>query len=298
MISVLSDNSASERHELPLSMVERMTLIMDSFDAPQTRLTLEEVAGRTNLPRSTTHRILEQLVRLRWLDRNGRDYGLGPRALGLGAKDVGQSALRAAAFPLLHALSVRTEMVVHLAVLDGTQICYLDKFGGRAAVQVSSVVGGRVPAHHTAVGKSMLAWLSPEEIDDLYRSILATRTTRGIGALPALHQELIRIRARSGLAFESGACFPGIACVGAAIRGPDGPIGGISLVSDTQAVLHRLAPLVANTAHVISEKLIGDTACKHPPRAKPVVMRDNPQKPVLSATLGRIVALGERGAWF
>src|SRR6266567_9587444 len=130
MTSVVKDSDVStvERHELPPSMVERMTLIMDSFGGPEIRLALEDVAGRTNLPRSTAHRILEQLVRLRWLERNGSDYGLGPRALGLGGRGVGHAGLRAAAFPLLHALSVRTEMVVHLAVLEGAEAYYLDKF--------------------------------------------------------------------------------------------------------------------------------------------------------------------------
>ncbi|MET9491222.1 IclR family transcriptional regulator [Nocardia sp. NPDC006630] len=300
MESVVNDSAVAtaERHELPPSMVERMTLIMDSFGAPQIRLTLEDVAGRTNLPRSTTHRILEQLVHLRWLERNGREYGLGPRALGLGGREVGHGALRTAAFPLLHALSLRTEMVVHLAVLDGADTYYLDKFGGRAAVQVPSVVGGRVPAHCTASGKSMLAWLSPEEVDGLYRNAPAQRTMRSIGALDMLHQELIRIRARSGLAFDCGECFPNIACVGAAIRVPQGPLGGISLVGDLRAPLERLAPMVANTAHAISEKLMGGAARKHAPRFEPGVMSDTPQNAALSATLGRIVALGERGVWF
>ncbi|MEV5835206.1 IclR family transcriptional regulator [Nocardia sp. NPDC052112] len=300
MASVVNDNAVatSDRHEAPPSMVERMTLIMDSFGGPQIRLSLEDVAGRTNLPRSTTHRILEQLVRLRWLERNGRDYGLGQRALGFGGREEGHDALRTAAFPLLHNLSVRTEMVVHLAVLDGAEAYYLDKFGGKAAVQVPSVVGGRVPAHCTAVGKSMLAWLSPEQIDDLYRDVLTKRTAHSIGDLEVLHQELIRIRARRGLAFERGECFQHIACVGAAVRGPKGPVGGISLVGDVRAPLERLAPLVANTAQAISEKLMGDTARKHSARFETVVVRDEPQSPALTETVGRILALGERGEWF
>ncbi|MEO9221767.1 MAG: helix-turn-helix domain-containing protein, partial [Mycobacteriaceae bacterium] len=47
------------RRELPPSMVERMTLILDSFDRRSARLNLEDVASRTQLPRSTAHRILE-----------------------------------------------------------------------------------------------------------------------------------------------------------------------------------------------------------------------------------------------
>ncbi len=296
--TAVSPVATADRHELPPSMVERMTLIMDSFGGPEIRLTLEDVAGRTNLPRSTTHRILEQLVRLRWLGRTGRVYGLGPRALGLGGREAGHGALRTAAFPLLHALSVRTEMVVHLAVLDGSDACYLDKFGGRAADHVPSVVGGRVPAHCTAVGKSILAWLSPELIDDMYRDGLTQRTASSIGDLDVLHQELIRIRARSGLAFERGECFSQIACVGAAVRGLEGPVGGISLVGEVRAPLERLAPLVANTAQAIANKLVGDTARKQATRAEVSASNDGARGQALGETLGRIVAMGERGAWF
>ncbi|MDX6219490.1 MAG: hypothetical protein QOJ48_1171, partial [Frankiales bacterium] len=62
--------------EAPVSMVERMTLVLDAFDASTPRLTLAELTERTGLPRSTTHRILEQLVELRWLEHSGQSYGL------------------------------------------------------------------------------------------------------------------------------------------------------------------------------------------------------------------------------
>lgn len=293
MTSTLSDNvDALKQDSLPPSMVERMTLIMDSFGDAQTRLTLEQVTGHTNLPRSTVHRILEQLVRLRWLDHHGRDYALGARALGFAGKEVGHERLRAAAFPMLHALAERTEMVVHLAVLDRADVYYLDKFGGKAAGDVPSRVGGRAPAHCTAIGKSMLAWLPPERVDELCPNIIK-RTTRGIGDLGVLHQELSRIRARNGLAYERGECFPHLACVGAAVRGPDGPIGGISITSDVQAELERLAPLIISTVHAVSHKLLGGAAQKQPPRQEAA----NPRN-ASSEVLGQLVAMAECGEWF
>lgn len=301
MASVLTDSAVvdDDPHELPPSMVDRMTLIMDLFGGPQTYLTLEDIAVRTHLPRSTAHRILEKLARLRWLDRTGRDYALGPRALGLGGREFGHSGvLRAAAFPLLHSLAMRTGLVVHLAVLDEYNVYYLDKIGGQAASRVPSMVGGRTPAHCTAVGKSMLACLSPEEIDSRYRGGLTTRTVRSIGDLGVLHQELNRIRSRNGLAFECGECDHAIACAGAAVRGLDGPIGGISLVGDVRTALERLGPLVVNTAHVISEKLATGYAQTGRSRLDPVVLRDVPQSPSLTEALVRLVAMGERGDWF
>jgi DNA-binding IclR family transcriptional regulator len=293
MTSTLSDNvDALKQYSLPPSMVERMTLIMDSFGDAQTRLTLEQVTSHTNLPRSTVHRILEQLVRLRWLDHHGRDYALGPRALGFAGREVGHERLRAAAFPMLHALAARTDMVVHLAVLDRADVYYLDKVSGKNARDVPSRVGGRAPAHCTAIGKSMLAWLSPERVDALCPNVIK-RTTRSIGDLGVLHQELSRIRARNGLAYERGECFPHIACVGAAVRGPDGPIGGISITSDVKVGLERLAPLLIGTVHAVSEKLLGGAAQKESSGQKVA----NPPS-ASSEVLGRLVAMAEGGDWF
>jgi DNA-binding IclR family transcriptional regulator len=120
----------THRRELPPSMVERLTLILDEFESRATRLTLEDVARRTHLPRSTAHRILDQLVQLCWLEHTAFGYRLGSRALGLGGRDNGHGEIRGAAAPLLHELQIKTGMVVHLAILDGAQVHYLDKVGG------------------------------------------------------------------------------------------------------------------------------------------------------------------------
>ncbi|MCX4767716.1 IclR family transcriptional regulator [Streptomyces sp. NBC_01275] len=245
--------------------MERVTLIMDLFERPQTRLTLETISRRTGLPRSTTHRILDQLVRLDWLHHAVSGYLLGPRALGLGGREIGHSALRAAAAPRLLELAVRTKMVVHLAVLDGPEIYYLDKVGGRAAVDVPSRVGGRAVAHCTGLGKAMLAWLAPEEIDARYARLIERRTPHSIGRLDSLHRELGAVRRRNGLALDRGECFPDIACVGLAIRGPDGPIAAISAVGEGGSAVERIAPLVADTVRSVSDELFVAAQSNRPP---------------------------------
>lgn len=132
-LSTVQIAGGQPKKDLPPSMVERMTLILDAFDGRAARLTLEEVACRTQLPRSTVHRILDQLVKLDWVDHASFGYCLGRRALGLGGGDGGHSQIREAAAPLLHELHLQTGMVVHLSVLDGRESVYLDKVGGRFA---------------------------------------------------------------------------------------------------------------------------------------------------------------------
>ena len=243
---------------LPPSMVERMTLILDRFTTRETRLTLESIARSTHLPRSTTHRILDQLVKLEWLEHSSTGYGLGRRSFSLGGGSGEHGDLRAVASPYLHELLVRTGAVIHLGVLDGSGVHYLDKLGGRFAASVPSRVGGSAPAHCTGLGKAILAWLQPEEVEEILDGRLSARTPATIAELDALHLELGRIRARGGIALERGECFPDIACVAAAIRGPRGPIGAISVVAGAGTALERVAPLVADAARQISAELCPD----------------------------------------
>lgn len=258
---------SSTSPQLPPSMVERMTLILDAFPQRTSRLTLEEVARATHLPRSTAHRILDQLVRLQWLDHTSFGYSLGRRALQLGGgDDAGE--LRSAASPFLHDLMLRTGLTVHLAVLDGGQVRYLDKLGGRFATSVPSRVGGHAPAHSTALGKAMLAWLDPEDIEERVGAAMSRRTESTIIDLSALHQEMHRIRTRRGLAFEQGECFENIGCAAAAVQAPEGPIAAISLVGDAGTQLQRVGPLVLDAARQISLSLFPDLDSMRPRRSR------------------------------
>ncbi|MCL6289145.1 IclR family transcriptional regulator [Streptomyces sp. ID03-2B] len=298
MNSVLSHNAGSAqeaRRPLPQSMIERMTLIMDLFEGPYDLLTLEDVVLRTRLPRSTAHRILDQLVRMRWLGHSPCGYRLGRRALGLGGRESVHGALRAAAAPVLHELALRTNLVVHLAVLDGAEVYYLDKLGGRSAVTVPSRVGGRAPAHCTALGKAMLARLQPERVDQEHAGLMVRLTARSIGSADQLHRELSAIRVRHGVAIERGEYVPSIGCVATAVPGPgtDGPAGALSLVGKASSPLERLAPMVVAAARDIAAGLRTDADTEQS-AARTV----NPRSREWSAESVAGFVEGEQGRWW
>lgn len=251
-----TDGSVSAAKIQPPSMAARMTLIMEAFEPFNAKLLLDEITERTKLPRSTTHRILDQLVQFGWVEHTPDGYGMGWRTMKYRSHDSVNGRIRAEAAPLLHDLQMRTGMVVHLAVLDGANIHYLDKLGGRSAVTVPSRVGGSNSAHGTALGKSMLAWMDPEELDELYRDGLPQTTRNTIKDPQMLYAELSRIRRRGGLAYESGESFDGVACVAASIRGRQGPLASISLVGKAQDPLERMAPLVLEAARQVSDALL------------------------------------------
>lgn len=237
-------------------MVERMTAVLAAFDAASPRLTLAELAGRTGLPRSTTHRILEQLVGLRWLEHSGQSYGLGMRALELGGLAVAHHELREIATPLLAELHQRTGAVACLAVLDRRDVVYVDRVGRGLSSDVVTRVGGRAPAHATAAGKAMLAWATDDSVRASYPHRLPTRTPRTITTLEALRQDLAQVRARGGIAYEREEVAQGTVSVAVALRGSGQALAALQLSGDAKATrLERLAPYVHEAARQASRAL-------------------------------------------
>jgi DNA-binding IclR family transcriptional regulator len=243
--------SSTAQPSAPVSMIDRVVEILDSFDSPG-GLTLAQVVARTGLPRSSTHRILESLVRIKWLHREEHTYHLGIRVLELGTLAAHQHELRSAAMPHLHELQSATGLVVHLALLDGTDIVYLDKLGGRFSMRVPSRVGGRAPAHCTGAGKAMLAFADETVIEELLRGPVVAPTSVSISSATRLRAELTRVRER-GIAFDREEAVAGIGCVAAPISTYGAPTAAVSVCGPISRMnLERLVSVVRAAAHKIS----------------------------------------------
>lgn len=142
--------------DVPTGVMQRAALILDALDGVEF-LNLSQIATATGMPLSSAHRALEQLVALRWVHRRGKDYQLGMRIIELGSAASQQNSLRRAALPSLHWLHRVTGCIVHLGVLDGDEVVYLEKIGGELRADIRSRVGSRMPAHSSTIGKALLA---------------------------------------------------------------------------------------------------------------------------------------------
>ena len=227
----------------PSAVIDRVSLVLDAFDGPG-RLTLAQVVRRTGLPRSSAHRMLERLVQLRWLRRSGRDYELGMRLVELGSLAVHQDRLHRAATPLLHDLHRATGLVVHLAILDGSDVVYLEKIGDRMTAAIPTRVGGRQPAHCAAVGKAMLAFADQTDVD-----LTSRKTKYSIGTAAQLAVELAKVRAH-GVAFDREESLAGFGCVAAPIGAPGEAVAAVSVCGPMNRMMfdQRLAAPVRMTA--------------------------------------------------
>lgn len=211
----------------PSAVIDRVSLVLDAFDGPG-RLTLAQIVRRTGLPRSSAHRMLERLVQLRWLRRSGRDYELGMRLVELGSLAVHQDRVHRAAMPMLHELHRATGLVVHLAVLDGPDVVYLEKVGDRMTAAIPTRVGGRHPAHCTAVGKAILAAGADGAVQPAHADLLPRKTKYSISTPAQLRTELSKVRAH-GVAFDREESLAGFGCVAASIGDPGEAVGAVSV---------------------------------------------------------------------
>ncbi|TQF74650.1 IclR family transcriptional regulator [Rhodococcus spelaei] len=255
----------------PTAVLDRVSLVLDAFDGPG-RLTLAQIVRRTGLPRSSAHRMLERLVQLRWLRRQGRDYELGMRLVELGSLAVHQDRLHRAALPFLHELHRVTGQVVHLAILDGPDVVYLEKIGGRLAAAIPTRVGGRYPAHCTAVGKALLGYADEDQLPAVEADVLGRKTKFSISTGAQLRTELAKVRAH-GIAFEREESLSGFGCVAAPIGNLGEAVAAVSVCGPISQMKldHRLAAPVRMTALGIWRNIEGG-----PVRVQPTLQQSRP----------------------
>src|SRR3954462_7399395 len=204
---------------------------------------LVEVAERTGLGRSTTHRLLSTLVAAGWVVQRRRP-----------------ERLRATAPPHPEAARDEIDETTNLVVLERYTAVYVDQVPSSRAVRLFTEIGSQGPAYATASGKAMLAHLGIEVLIELWATEpFPARTPHTITSHEALYADLERVRSR-GWAVDNEEYEEGVGCVGAPILNHAGAIEGALSISSPAARMHRigtpeLGELVARHAAAISSEL-------------------------------------------
>lgn len=196
---------------------------------------LDDLAGRLHSPKSTVHRALASLRRAGLAVQLSRGvYLLGDEFLRLAFQHHAARPEQVRVEPVLRELAERYGETAHYAVLDGTDVVYRAKVDPpTGAVRLTSEVGGRNPAHRTAVGKLLLSHDVPSEAalgEWLGDRTLEGRTPHSITSVPALWQELVLTRERD-YGVDDQENEVGITCVAVPVHlGPSPrPSGAISI---------------------------------------------------------------------
>ncbi|KDE12214.1 IclR family transcriptional regulator [Rhodococcus aetherivorans] len=195
----------TNREDSPSATVDRVVSILSVFPGARS-LTSAQIAHRTGVPRSSVHRLLQRLVELGVVERNGFEYRVGLRLFELGSAALDRHSIHRVALPFMNRLSRATGTSVYLGTLSGADIVYTEgiwtDWAGSRRLGVSH------PAHLTASGKMLLACLPDDERPALDFTATPTRTPHSITSRQALERELHEIRER-GVAVNRGEVVAG-----------------------------------------------------------------------------------------
>jgi IclR family transcriptional regulator, acetate operon repressor len=240
------------------SSLRRALSLLDTFTAQKSQMSIRELSRRSGVPRSTTHRLVGELVEWGALEQGPGGVRLGVKLFELGTLAPSQATLREAASPFLHTLNEVTRLTANLAVREGDGIVYLDKIATRSLKVPHSRMGGRGLLHATALGKAILAFSPAPELPQLPAGPLASLTPRTVVDEARLREDLRRIRSLK-VAYDLEESRLGLFCVAAPVLDAQGTaIAAVSVTGATeQSQAEHFAPTVIATAHGIARAVLG-----------------------------------------
>jgi IclR family KDG regulon transcriptional repressor len=199
--------------------VERAMQILSSFDGSHVERGVSEIAQATGLHKATTHRLLMTLFNGGFLERtvDGERFRLGLRFVELGMSALRSLDFRQAAFPHMQQLVDRFQEVCTLAVFDRGRMLYVEVVHSERSLTIAARVGRHLPAHCTASGKVLLAYLPTEVVAPILNASLTAYTERTITSADRLREELETVRQR-GYAVADEEFEVGIWAISAPIR--------------------------------------------------------------------------------
>ncbi|MGV2906598.1 IclR family transcriptional regulator [Achromobacter sp. AGC25] len=253
-----AETEGASAHPIAIQVIERAMRLLDALAAQQDPVTLKELSATTGLHASTAHRILNDLVVGRYVERvdNGL-YQLGMRLLELGSLVKGRLNVREAAISAMRSLHKLTGQTINLSVQQGDEIVYIDRaWSERSGMQVVRAIGGRAPLHLTSTGKLFLSTGDTRQVRAYaLRTGLAGHTRNSLTDLERLERELALVR-RHGYARDNEELELGVRCIAAGIFDDTGKlVAGLSISAPAERLQDDWIKALVDTAASISEAL-------------------------------------------
>jgi IclR family KDG regulon transcriptional repressor len=245
-----------------IQSVQRAIDVLELFHASALELGVTEISEKLKLTKSTVHGLIKTLEYRRYLEQNpiNQKYKLGIRLFELGNLVASNMNISKLAISNIHELADELKETVHLVVLEGNHVIYVEKVEGQSALRMYSQLGKRAPIYCTGVGKAVLAYLESERIEQIVSSTeLTAFTPHTLVTVQAIKNDLEKIRQR-GYAMDDEEIELGLRCVAAPIFNHEGKVfaavscaGPKSRISDEN--LDIIARKVKYAALEISKKM-------------------------------------------
>lgn len=204
------------------SLDRALTLLDGLAEGPRT---LDQLAERVGVHKSTVLRLLRTLEAHRFVQRDGvRYYRLGTALFDLAHRALEDRDVRRLVEPALRDLNAATGHTVHLASYEGGEVVYIDKYESRHNVRMYSRIGKRAPLHCTAVAKVLISQLPEARRRAIAESIDYVRLTANTITNPEDYLAELAKVAERGYAIDRSEHEDFINCIAAPIRGTGGTV--------------------------------------------------------------------------
>jgi len=170
--------------------------ILSAFGAERRAMTLAEAARATGLPRATARRALVTLANLGLLESEGRLFRLTPRVLRLATGYLGSNGVSSLLQPRCERIAAERGTTCSVAMLDGTEIVFVAHAQPARLAPSNAMIGTRLPAYCTALGRVLLAAQPDPVLDGLLAGLPPRAVTPRTETDPArLRAAILAVRA-------------------------------------------------------------------------------------------------------
>ena len=191
-------STAGPPPQYPIESVDNALLVLLLL-GERDELRLTDVAEYLGVASSSAHRLMAMLQYRGFVRQDPRSklYRPGTALTGVAFSILQRFDARKSLRPCLERVHAETGELVHLGILDGSMVRFIDAVESSKAVRVASRLGHLMPSNCTSTGKAMLAQLSVEELRELFpQEQLETLTPNSISSRTDLELELATIRRR------------------------------------------------------------------------------------------------------
>ncbi|MFI0989525.1 IclR family transcriptional regulator [Streptomyces exfoliatus] len=233
--------------------------VLAVFDREHPSQTLSEIAQRTGMALSTTHRVVSELAGWGALERaEDGSWHVGLRLWEIASGCPRTQILRDVALPFMQDLYEATHENIQLAVREGTELVFVERIAGHRSVELLTMVGSRFPIGSTGMGRVLLAHAPPELQEEVLASPLRAWTPHTVTDPKTLRAQLDRIRREQVFVSDRQLSESTVAVAAPVRTGRNGPVGaalGIVFTARGASRARGLREPLLRAAYGISDEL-------------------------------------------
>lgn len=242
--------------------IDRTLDIIELLATSREGLGVTEIGQKIDLHKSTVYRLLTALLDRGYIEKDPKTstYKIGLKFIEISGLFLKKLELKTEALPFMRQLAEKVGQPVHLAILEGTDVIYIEKVELVNSIRMYSQIGRRVPVYCSAIGKILLTGLTPEHFTEVLESIKFEKlTSNTVVSKEDLIHELDGVKAK-GWAVDNEEHENNIRCIAAPIFDYTGKIIAAVSVSGDSRIINQesdleIAGYVIDVAGNISKRM-------------------------------------------